>query len=42
MQAIINTKLILEDKVRQGDTIVIDAADGKLTASVQANPEVTA
>ena len=35
-------KLILEDKVRQGDTIVIDAADGKLTASVQANPEVTA
>ncbi len=31
----LSAKLILEDQVRQGDTILIDVKDGALTASVQ-------
>ena len=31
----LSAKLILEDQVRQGDTILIDVKDGTLTASVQ-------
>ena len=30
----LSAKLILEDKVQQGDTIQIDATDGQLTATV--------
>ena len=31
----LSAKLILEDQVQQGDTILIDVKDGALTASVQ-------
>ncbi|MGI6106702.1 MAG: ATP-dependent chaperone ClpB [Lachnospiraceae bacterium] len=35
-------RLILEDKVQEGDVIVIDADNGKLSASVEAHPEQAA